>query len=72
MRIADQYGDARNAAFGDPERQLGETAARIPAFLAGMGSIAALALTTEATVVEIPEEKPAMPAGPPHGGEMGY
>ncbi len=32
-------------------------------------SIASLLLTTEALVAEIPEEKPAMPAGPP-GGDM--
>jgi len=32
-------------------------------------SIASLLLTTEALVAELPEEKPAMPAGPP-GGDM--
>ena len=36
--------------------------------LQNASSIAALALTTEAMVCEIPEEKPSGPAGPPHGG----
>ena len=36
--------------------------------LQNASSIAALALTTEAMIVEIPEEKPAMAGGPPHGG----
>ncbi len=39
--------------------------------LQNASSIAALALTTEAMIVEIPEEKPA-PGGPPHGGDMPY
>jgi chaperonin GroEL len=36
--------------------------------LQNAASIAALMLTTEAMVCEIPEKKP-VPAGPPHGGE---
>jgi chaperonin GroEL len=40
--------------------------------LQNASSIAALALTTEAMVSEIPEKKKDMPAGPPHGGEMDY
>ena len=36
--------------------------------LQNAGSVAALGLTTEAMVCEIPEEKPSMPAGPPPGG----
>ncbi|MCP5113626.1 MAG: chaperonin GroEL, partial [bacterium] len=40
--------------------------------LQNASSIAALALTTEAMVCEIPEDKPAAPAGPPHGGGMDY
>ena len=35
-------------------------------------SIAALMLTTEAMICEIPEKKPAAPAGGGHGPEMDY
>jgi len=56
-----EYGDLIEAGVIDPTK-VTRTA------LQNASSIAALALTTEAMVVEIPEEKPAMPAGPPHGG----
>jgi len=36
--------------------------------LQNASSISALMLTTEAMICEIPEKKPAMPAGPEHGG----
>ena len=39
--------------------------------LQNAASIAGLLLTTEAMVSEIPEEKPAAPAGPPMGGMPG-
>jgi chaperonin GroEL len=40
--------------------------------LQNASSIAALMLTTEAMVCEIPEKKPAAPAGPGHGPDMDY
>src|ERR1700739_3349 len=40
--------------------------------LQNASSIAALMLTTEAMIAEIPEKKPAAPAGGPHGPEMDY
>jgi len=61
----DEYGDLVASGVIDPTK-VTRTA------LQNASSIAALALTTEAMVVEIPEEKSAMPAGPPHGGDMGY
>jgi chaperonin GroEL len=60
-----EYADLVKAGVIDPTKVT-------RAALQNASSIAALALTTEAMVVEIPEDKPAMPAGPPHGGEMGY
>jgi chaperonin GroEL len=39
--------------------------------LQNAASIASLLLTTESLVAEIPEPKPAMPAGGPGGGGMG-
>ena len=57
-----EYGDLVKGGVIDPTK-VTRTA------LQNASSIAALGLTTEAMVVEIPEEKPpAMPAGPPHGG----
>ena len=35
-------------------------------------SIAAMILTTEALITDIPEEEPPMPAGPPGGGMGGF
>ncbi len=40
--------------------------------LQNASSISALMLTTEAMICEIPEKKPAAPAGPGHGPEMDY
>jgi chaperonin GroEL len=41
--------------------------------LQNAASIASLMLTTEAMIAEIPEKKPAPPAGPGgHGPEMDY
>ncbi|MBI2321527.1 MAG: hypothetical protein HYU88_05415, partial [Chloroflexi bacterium] len=36
--------------------------------LENAASIAAMILTTEALITELPEKKPPMPPGPPHGG----
>jgi len=55
------YGDLVTSGVIDPTK-VTRTA------LQNASSIAALALTTEAMVCEIPEEKSAAPAGPPHGG----
>jgi len=59
-----EYGDLIAAGVIDPTK-VTRTA------LQNACSIAALGLTTEAMVCEIPEEKPAAPAGPPPG-DMGY
>jgi chaperonin GroEL len=56
-----EYADLVNSGVIDPTK-VTRTA------LQNASSIAALALTTEAMVCEIPEEKKEMPAGPPHGG----
>ena len=40
--------------------------------LQNAASISALMLTTEAMICEIPEKKPAAPAGPGHGPDMDY
>jgi chaperonin GroEL len=40
--------------------------------LQNASSISALMLTTEAMICEIPEKKPAAPAGPGHGPDMDY
>jgi chaperonin GroEL len=56
-----EYGDLVKAGVIDPTK-VTRTA------LQNAASIAGLALTTEAMVCEIPEDKPAGPAGPPHGG----
>jgi len=59
-----QYEDLVKAGVIDPTK-VTRTA------LQNAASIAALALTTEAMVCEIPEKKKE-PAGPPHGGDMEY
>lgn len=56
----DRYVDMVQAGIIDPTK-VTRTA------LQNASSIAALLLTTEALIVEIPEEKPAMPAMPPGG-----
>ena len=57
---SDEYGDLVSAGVVDPVK-VTRTA------LQNAASIAALMLTTEATVHEIPEEKDAAPPMPPHG-----
>ena len=59
---SDEYGDLVSAGVVDPVK-VTRTA------LQNAASIAALMLTTEATVHEIPEDKEAGPPMPPHGGE---
>ncbi len=59
---SDEYGDLVSAGVVDPVK-VTRTA------LQNATSIAALMLTTEATVHEIPEDKEAGPPMPPHGGE---
>ncbi len=61
--LAEKYEDLVKAGFTDPAK-----VAR--AALENGASIASLLLTTEALIAEIPEEKPAMPAGGPPGGDM--
>ena len=58
------YGDLVKDGVIDPAK-VTRTA------LQNAASIAGLLLTTEALVADIPEETPAPPAGPPHGGGMG-
>lgn len=60
----DRYVDMVQAGIIDPTK-VTRTA------LQNAASIAALLLTTEALIVEIPEEKPAMPPMPPGGGMGG-
>ncbi len=59
----DEYGDMIDMGILDPTK-----VAR--AALQNAASIAGLMITTEAMVAEIPEDKPAMPAGPPDMGGM--
>jgi len=57
----DEYEDLVKAGVIDP--------AKVVRFaLQNAASIAALMLTTEALISEIPEKEPPMPAGPPGGG----
>ena len=58
-----EYGDMIEMGILDPTK-VARTA------LQNAASIAGLMITTEAMVAEIPEEKPAMPAGPPDMGGM--
>ena len=60
--LTEEYQDLVKAGVVDPAK-VARTA------LENGASIASLLLTTEALVAEIPEEKPAPPAGPP-GGDM--
>jgi len=59
----EEYEDLIKAGVVDPAK-VSRTA------LENGASIASLLLTTEALVAELPEEKPAMPAGGPPGGDM--
>ncbi|MSR84096.1 MAG: chaperonin GroEL [Candidatus Latescibacteria bacterium] len=59
----EQYEDLVKAGITDPAKVL-----RIA--LENGSSIASLLLTTEALIAEIPEDKPAPPAGGPPGGDM--
>ncbi len=61
----EQYEDLVKAGVIDPAK-VARTA------LQNASSIASLMLTTEALVAEIPEKKPAMPAGGPGMGGMDY
>ena len=61
--LTDTYEDLIKAGITDPAK-VSRTAIQNGA------SIASLMLTTEALVAEIPETKPAMPAGGPPGGDM--
>ena len=60
--LTEEYEDLVKAGFTDPAK-VSRTA------IENGASIASLLLTTEALIAEIPEDKPAMPAGPP-GGDM--
>jgi len=60
--LTDVYEDLVKAGITDPAK-VSRTA------IENGASIASLLLTTEALVAEIPEDKPAAPAGPP-GGDM--
>jgi chaperonin GroEL len=60
-----QYEDLIAAGVIDPAKVTRST-------LQNAASIAALLLTTEALVVEQPEEAPAMPGGHDHGGGMDF
>ena len=61
--LTDTYEDLLKAGITDPAK-VSRTA------LENGASIASLMLTTEALIVEIPQEKMAMPAGGPPGGDM--
>ena len=61
--LTEVYEDLVKAGVVDPAK-VSRTA------LENGASIASLLLTTEALVAEIPEDKPAMPAGGPPGGDM--
>ncbi len=63
--MTDTYEDLVAAGVIDPTK-VTRTA------LQNAASIASLMLTTEAMIAEIPEKKPAAPAGPGHGPEMDY
>ena len=58
-----EYGDMIKMGILDPTKVT-------RAALQNAASIAGLMITTEAMVAEIPEDKPAMPAGPPDMGGM--
>ncbi len=74
QKVAGKQGsfgfNARTEVFEDLVKAGVSDAAKVARTAIENGaSIASLLLTTEALVAEIPEEKPAMPAGPP-GGDM--
>ena len=60
-----QYGDMFKAGIVDPAKVTLSA-------LQNAASVGSMLLTTEAAVVEIPEEKPEAPAMPPGMGGMGY
>ena len=62
LRLA-EYGDMIAMGILDPTK-----VAR--AALQNAASIAGLMITTEAMVAELPDDRPAMPAGPPDMGGM--
>ncbi|MBM4184273.1 MAG: chaperonin GroEL [Gemmatimonadetes bacterium] len=62
--LTDEYEDLVKAGVIDPTKV-------VRSALQNAASIAGLLLTTEAVVVEIPEEKPAAPGMPGGGGGMG-
>ena len=63
--LKDEFGDMFQAGVIDPTKV-------VRVALQNASSIAALMITTEALVSEIPEETPAAPPMPPGGGGMGY
>ena len=67
---ADDYGyDAEVGEYGPMlERGIVDPAKVTRSALQNAASVAAMVLTTESMISEIPQEKPAMPAMPPGGG----
>ena len=63
--LRDEFSDMYQAGVIDPTKV-------VRVALQNASSIAALMITTEALVSEIPEETPAAPPMPPGGGGMGY
>ena len=63
--LRDEFNDMFEAGVIDPTKV-------VRVALQNASSIAALMITTEALVSEIPEETPAAPPMPPGGGGMGY
>ncbi len=63
--LRDEFSDMFEAGVIDPTKV-------VRVALQNASSIAALMITTEALVSEIPEETPAAPPMPPGGGGMGY
>ena len=63
--LRDEFSDMFQAGVIDPTKV-------VRVALQNASSIAALMITTEALVSEIPEETPAAPPMPPGGGGMGY
>ena len=72
MESTGNYGyDAANGQYGDMiELGILDPTKVARAALQNAASIAGLMITTEAMVAEIPEDKPAMPMGPPDMGGM--
>ena len=63
--LRDEFSDMYQAGVIDPTKV-------VRVALQNASSIAALMITTEALVSEIPEDTPAAPPMPPGGGGMGY